>query len=76
MVIDRPTLIETYHKGLSLELTKQIFNHNKKRYLSYAKKMRQPENRKGLALFNAFVLDCQKHQRRVYVAPYASHGEI
>lgn len=76
MVIDRPILIEAYHKGLSLDLTQQIFNHNQKRYLAYSKKMRQPENRKGLALFNAFMLDCQKHQRRIHVAPYASHGEI
>ncbi len=76
MVIDRPILIETYHKGLSLDLTQQIFNHNQKRYIAYTKKMRQPENRKGLALFNAFILDCQKHQRRIHVAPYASHGEI
>jgi hypothetical protein len=76
MMVDRPPLIETYHKGLSLDLAKQIFNHNNKRYLSYAKKMRQPENRKGLALFNAFILDCQNHQRKTHVAPYASHGEI
>lgn len=76
MVVNRPTLIETYHNGLSLRLTKQIFDHNQKRYISYAKKMRQPEDRKGLALFNAFMLDCQNHQRKSNVAPYASHGEI
>ena len=76
MVVDRPLLIETYHKGLSLDLAQQIFSHNQKRYLAYAKKMRQPENRKGMALFNAFILDCQNHQRRTHVAPYASHGEI
>jgi len=76
MVVNRPTLIEIYHKGLSLDMAKQIFNHNQKRYIAYTKKMRQPENRKGLALFNAFILDCQNHQRRIHVAPYASHGEI
>jgi len=76
MVVNRPTLIETYHKGLSLGLAKQIFNHNQKRYIAYAKKMRQPENTKGLALFNAFMLDCQNRQRKSNVAPYASHGEI
>jgi hypothetical protein len=75
-VVDRPPLIVTYHKGLSLVMTKQIFNHNQKRYTNYIKKMRQPENRKGLALFNAFMLDCQNHQRRTHVAPYASRGEI
>ena len=76
MVVDRPPLIETYHKGLSLVLVKQIFNHNQKRYTAYETKMRQPKDRKGLALFNAFILDCQNHQRRTHVAPYASHGEI
>jgi len=76
MVVNRPTLIETYHKGLSLDMAKQIFNHNQKRYIAYAKKIKQPGNRKGLALFNAFILDCQNHQRRIHVAPYASHGEI
>ena len=76
MVVDRPLLIETYHNGLSLDLAQQIFGHNQKRYLAYSKKMKQPENRKGLALFNAFILDCQKYQRNAYVAPYASHGEI
>ena len=76
MVVDRPLLIETYHNGLSLDLAQQIFGHNQKRYLAYSKKIKQPENRKGLALFNAFILDCQKYQRNAYVAPYASHGEI
>jgi len=36
--------------------------------------MRQPDNRKGTALFNAFLLDCQNHLRKTHVAPYASHG--
>jgi len=76
MVVDRPLLIETYHKGLCLDMAKQIFNHNQKRYTAYVKKMRQPEDRKGMALFNAFILDCQNHQRRTHVAPYASNGEI
>ena len=76
MVVDRLSLIEIYHKGLSLDQTQQIFNHNKKRYLSCAKKMRQPDDIKGLALFNAFILDCQNHQRRTHVASYATNGEI
>lgn len=76
MVVDRPPLIEAWHKSLSLDMAKQIFNHNQKRYAAYVKKMRQSEDRKGVALFNAFILDCQNHQRRNHVAPYASHGEI
>jgi hypothetical protein len=76
MVVVRPTLIEAYQKGISLPVAKQIFNHNQARYIAYIKKMRQPEDRKGMALFNAFILDCQKHQRSSHVATYASHGDL
>ena len=75
MVADRPALIEAYHKGLSLTQTKEIFQHNEKRYETYLKKMKQPENRKGSALFNAFLLDCQNYLRKTHVAPYASNGK-
>ena len=76
MVVTRPTLIEAYQKGISLPLAKQIFSHNQARYTAYIKKIRQPEDRKGMALFNAFILDCQKHQRSSHVATYASHGDL
>jgi hypothetical protein len=76
MVVTRPTLIEAYQEGISLPLVKQIFSNNQARYTAYIKKMRQPEDRKGMALFNAFILDCQKHQRSSYVATYASHGDL
>jgi len=76
MVVNRPILIECYQNGISLSLVKQIFEHNLARYTAYMKKMRQPENRKGMALFNAFILDCQRYQRGTHVAPYAAHGDI
>jgi len=77
VVDDRPVLIELYHKGLCLAVAKEIFQQNQERYANYAKKMRQSETRKGMALFNAFVLDCQNHQRkRTHVAPYAFHGGV
>ncbi len=76
MIVNRPALIEIHHKGLNLAMTKNIFHLNQNRYVSYMKKIRQPEKRKGEALFNAFLLDCQNHLRRSHVAPYASHGEI
>lgn len=75
MIVDRPTLIEIYHKGIALAHAEQIFHHNQVRYTAYMKKMRQPEERKGMALFNAFILDCQKSMRRNHVATYASHGD-
>ncbi len=77
VVVDRPALIELYHKGLCLAVAQEIFQQNQERYANYAKKMRQPETRKGAAIFNAFVLDCQNHQRkRTHVAPYAFLGGI
>lgn len=76
MIIDRPTLIDVYHKGVTLAQAERIFNYNEARYIAYAKKMRQPEDRKGMALFNAFILDCQKYLRPGHVATYASHGEL
>jgi len=75
MIVERPALIEIYHQGLSIDGAKEILLHNKKRYAIYEKKMRQPDCRKGYALFNAFLLDCQKHQRKKCMVPYASHGE-
>ncbi len=75
MIVDRQSLIEIYQNGLSILMAKEIFKHNQKRYTRYATKMRQPESRKGAALFNAFILDCQNRQRKSYVATYASNGE-
>jgi hypothetical protein len=76
MVVDRPTLIEVYHKGISLTRARQVYDQNQSRYTAYTKKMKQSEDRKGMALFNAFILDCQKHLRRSPVAVYASHGDL
>ena len=76
MVIDRPTLIELYHRGISLAQARQIFNQNQPRYTAYMKKMNQPEEIKAVALFNAFILDCRKTVYRNQVASYASHGDL
>jgi len=76
MIVDRPTLIEAYHKGMTLAQAEQIFSHNQARYMAYMKKMRQPEERKGLALFNAFILDCRKSVYSNHVAIYATHGDL
>jgi len=75
MMVDRPTLIEYHHKGLSLALAKNVFQLNQSRYIIFMKKIRQPGKRVGEAVFNAFLLDCGNHLRRVHIAPYASHGE-
>lgn len=76
MIVDRPTLIELHHKGLTLAQTKQIFHHNQARYTDYMRKMNQPETRKRVALFNAFILDCQKSMVSNHVPTYASHKDL
>ena len=76
MIVDRPILIEAYRKGMTLALAKMIIDHNQARYTAYMKKMRQPEKRKSMALFNAFILDCRKSVYSNHVASYASHGDL
>jgi len=76
MIIDRPALIEIYHRGVDLKQAKTIYMQNQQRYDSYMKKMRQPLQQKGKALFNAFALDCHKSMHTGHVAPYAFHGDL
>jgi hypothetical protein len=76
MVIDRPALIEVYHRGVTLSKATRILHHNQARYTAYLKKMRQPETVKGAALFNAFILDCRKALNSTHVPTYASCGDL
>lgn len=75
MVIDMVSLIEKKKKGLTLASAKEIYQHNKRRYRSFLLKLNQPQEKTGIALFNAFILDCERRQIRIQVAPYASYGE-
>ena len=76
MVVDRPALIEIYHRGIDFKQTETIYMRNQQRYEVYIKKIKQPLQQKGIALFNAFVLDCHKSMHANSVAPYASHGDL
>ena len=75
MLIDRPALIDCHRNGLSLPVAKDIYEDNKTRYENYTSKLDQSKQRSGVALFNAFLIDCQRHQRRTHFAPYAPSGE-
>ncbi len=75
MVIDMVSLIEKKKKGLTLASAKEIYQHNKRRYRAFLLKLNQPQEKTGIALFNAFILDCERKQLRTQVAPYASYGE-
>lgn len=76
MTVDRQMLIDVYHKGLSIDTATDIFNRNSSRYMAYREKIQQPDHIKGMAMFNAFILDCLAYQRKTHVAPYALHQEV
>jgi len=65
MVVDRITLIECHRKGLTLTMAKTIYERNRQRYDNYRLKITQSEQITGMAIFNAFILDCSKHQRNI-----------
>lgn len=69
MVVDRVSLIERHRQGLTLALAKTIFERNKARYDNYLRKLRQPPQITGAAVFNAFMLDCAKYLHK------ASYGQ-
>jgi hypothetical protein len=71
MVVDRLLLIKIHHQGLTCDVAKSIYTHNKERYQAYAIKLRQPEKITGRAIFNAFVLDCQKQLAKSPIIDYA-----
>jgi hypothetical protein len=64
MLVDRQWLIETHRLGLSLAMAQTVYERNKERYDGYLSKLKQPIEITGAALFNAFMLDCEKHQRK------------
>jgi hypothetical protein len=72
MVVDRLALIKVHHQGLTLEVAKTIYAQNQGRYNAYSTKLRQPEKITGKALFNAFILDCQRHLSKHPLVHYAS----
>lgn len=73
MVVDRQRLITIHHRGLSCDIAESIYTQNKKRYESYAIKLRQPDTITGRALFNAFVLDCERQLAKNPVIDYAGN---
>jgi hypothetical protein len=75
MVIERRPLIEKKKNGLTLDVAKEVYRRNRGRYRRFLLKLNQPPEMKGAAMFNAFLLDCEKQQRKTHVAPYASCGE-
>lgn len=75
MAVDRPRLIDIHLRGLTLETAKAIYRQNRKRYIAYAIKLRQPEAITGKALFNAFILDCERQLSHNPLVEYAPCSE-
>lgn len=75
IVVDRLALIKIHHRGLTLAIAKTIYTQNKARYIDYSIKLRQPEKITGKALFNAFVLDCQRQLTQNPIVDYAAWPE-
>jgi hypothetical protein len=75
MVVDRPRLIDIHLRGLTLDTAKAIYRQNRKRYIAHSIKLRQPETITGKALFNAFILDCERQLSNNPLVEYAPCNE-
>ena len=75
MRLDQVQLIKAHEKGLTLEIAKQIYAQHQERYANVSKIIKLPSKARGQALFNAFLVDYERHQRSTHVAPYALYKE-
>jgi len=73
MLVDPKALINANLKGLTLNITKQIYQRHQERYENYSKKVNHSNAAIGKALFNAFLVDYDQYQRNIHVAPYATY---
>jgi hypothetical protein len=72
MAVDFKEIVERREKGLTLTIATRVHEVNKKRYESYEAKIRLPREAKAKAIFDAFLLDCDRRLQRNEVAPYAA----
>ena len=68
MSVHIKTLIKCYRQGLTFKMAKQIYDKNRRKYHQYN---RLPESKKQMARFNAFIMDCQRYQRKDQNTIYA-----
>lgn len=76
MTADRIRLVELHYRGLSLSVAQSIYCENEERYRNYTVKLRQPAQITGKALFNAFILDCERQLTQKTVILYAAAREV
>ncbi len=75
MAVDLKKIVERREKGLTLELATLVHEANRRRYERYEAKIRLPSEARAKALFDAFLLDCDRRLERNDVAPYAAFDE-
>ncbi len=71
MAVNTAILISLRRKGLTLATAKEIYKDNKARYRIFSSKLRRCPEKVGYALFNAFLIDCQRSRDEDHVVPYA-----
>jgi len=66
-------LINLYHQGLTLAKVNTLFVQHQQRYKRYATIVSFDKEKQtaGIALFNAFLMDCERTQVPSKPAPYA-----
>jgi len=69
--VDLTVLIQKYHQGLTLSCAQKIYQQHQDRYQQYPLKLPQDLDIVGTALFNAFIIDCERAQYND-AAPYAT----
>ena len=75
MAVDLKQISERREKGLNLETARRVHEANKRRYETYEAKIRLPKQARAKAIFDAFLLDCDRRLERTDVAPYAAFEE-
>ena len=75
MAVDLKQIVELQDKGVTIEIAASVHEANRKRYERYEAKIRLPREAKAKAIFDAFLLDCDRRMRANDVAPYAAFEE-
>jgi hypothetical protein len=73
--IDMTILIEKYKQGLTLSKSEIIYGENHQRYERYSQRILTDKQSAGLAMFNAFIMDCDRCQHLNEATPYARFQE-
>ena len=73
--VDMTRLINLYHQGLTLAKVNTLFVQHQQRYERYATIVSFDEEKQttGIALFNAFLMDCERSQVPSKPTPYAMY---